>query len=565
MRALRRFSLERTQWTLTAFIGQRCAAEMLPATWVERITQAQRTLAGFARRPQSPLDWAELVPRLLEELHFASARSLTSAEFQALSRWQLAVESCGSLGFDGRRISWKDFLSQLGRTLDETLFAPESRDAPIQIAGPAESAGLSADAVWFLEADEDDWPAGGTTHPLLPMEIQRDAGMPHATPQLDWELARSITNRLLGSSREVHFSYAKQNAAVEARPSRLIVQIAGEAKEITPDLATPAGEGTLTVAFQDFSQIPFLPGKVAGGAAVLTAQSQCPFKAFATARLAAQRWEPAEAGLIASQRGLLLHSVLHSVWAGPPDGIRSHAELLSLSDRKAFVAGHVQRALARELRPHQRELMPRRYLELEELRLTGLVVEWLSYEAARVEFHVAETEVKRAVHIEGLTLDLRLDRIDLLSDGSELVVDYKSGNVSPSCWDTPRPDDVQLPLYAGFALDHERLGGLVIAKVRAGSLTFAGRVRSATATLLPGLKGVNSLVKNPLTDEQLSAWHDCIKQLARDFVAGRAEVDPREYPKTCERCGLQTLCRIQEHQAQLEAEDDLEDEGADDE
>ncbi len=566
MRALRRFSLERTQWTLAAFIGQRCAADLLPASWVERIIQARRTLAEIGRRPQSPLDWAELVPRLLEEFQFAGSRPLTSAEFQALHRWELAIENCASLGFDGRRISWKDFLSQLGRTLDATLFAPESHDAPIQIAGPAESAGLSADAVWFLGADEDAWPAKGTTHPLLPADIQRDSGMPHATPQLDWELARSVTNRLLTSAREIHFSYAKQNETAETRPSRLIVQIAGQPKELTPDLVAPASEGPLTVTFQDFSRIPFSQGKVSGGAAVLTAQSQCPFKAFATARLAAQSWEPAEAGLTASQRGLLLHSVLHAVWAGPPDGIRSHAELLSLGDRNAFVAGHVQRALARELRPHQRELMPRRYLELEELRLTDLVTEWLNYEAARVEFQVAETEVKRTVHIEGLTLDLRLDRVDRLNDGSELVVDYKSGNVSPSCWDTPRPDDVQLPLYAGFALEKdEALGGLVFAKLRAGDLAFSGRVRNAAATLVPSLKGVNPLVKNPLTDEQLSEWRDCIEQLARDFVAGHAEVDPREYPKTCERCGLQTLCRIQEQRAQLEADDDLEDEGTDDE
>jgi probable DNA repair protein len=566
MRALRRFGLERTQWTLAAFIGQRCAAELLPALWIERITQAQRTLADFARRPQSPLEWAELVPRLMEVLHFASARPLTSAEFQALDHWRLAIENCGSLGFDGRRISWKDFLSQLGRALDETLFVPESHDAPIQIAGPAESAGLRADAVWFLGADEDSWPPTSTTHPLLPAEIQRDAGMPHATPQLDWELARSITNRLLGSTREIHFSFAKQNETAEARPSRLIIQIAGNAEKLTPNLVAPAGEGPLSVEFQDFSRIPFPPGKVAGGAAVLTAQTQCPFKAFATARLATERWEPAEAGLTASQRGLLLHSVLHSVWAGPPHGIRSYAELLSLVDRKAFVADHVYRALARELRPHQRELMPSRYLELEELRLTSLVTEWLRYEAARVEFQVVETEVKRTVHIDGLTLNLRLDRIDRLSDGSELVVDYKSGNVSPSCWDTPRPDDIQLPLYAGFALNKdEALGGLVFAKVRAGDQAFSGRVRIAATTLFPSLKSVNSLVKNPLTDEQLSAWHDCIEQLAHDFVSGRAEVDPREYPKTCERCGLQTLCRIQEQQAQLEVEDDSEDEGADDE
>ena len=580
MRALRRSSLERTHWILAAFLSQRCASELLPTPSVERISAAQHLLADFARRPQSPLVWAELVPRLLDDLHFTAARSLSSAEYQAVRRWQQTVESCGSLGFDGRRISWEDFLSQLGRSLDETLFAPESRNAPIQIAGPAESAGLTADAVWFLGADEDAWPAGGSTHPLLPIEVQRETKMPHATPLLDWELAETITNRLLTASAQAHFSYAKQNEAAEARPSRLIVQLAGEAQELTPDLKTPSSLDPLTVPFQDRSSIPFPLGKVAGGADVLTAQSQCPFKAFATARLAAQGWESAEAGLTPLQRGNLLHAVLHAVWAGAPgdrssspgwraeapEGIRTHAELLSQTGREAFVAGHVQRALARELRPHQRELMPRRYLELEEQRLTELVTKWLEYEATRVTFEVADTEVKRTIYIDGLTLDLRLDRIDRLNDGSLLVIDYKSGAVSPNSWDLPRPEDVQLPLYAGFALSrNEVLGGLVFARVRAGDQDFVGQVYEPAATLFDNLKGTSSLIKNKLTNEQLDDWRICIEQLARDFLGGRAEVDPREYPKTCERCGLQTLCRILEHEEPPEEEDEQESEEADDE
>jgi probable DNA repair protein len=533
---------------------------------VDHIKKAQRRLAELARRPQTPLDWAELVPQLLDELRFACSHKLSSAEYQALRRWHQAVESCGSLGFDGRRMSWRDFLSLLGRALDETLFAPESRDASIQIAGPAESAGLSADAIWFLGAEEDAWPAGGTTHPLLPPEIQREAGMPHSTPQLDWELARSITNRLLASAPEVHFSFARQNEAVEARPSRLIVQITGEAKEIAPDWAAPPSLEPLSVPFEDFSRIPFPPGKVKGGASVLTAQSQCPFKAFATARLGAQSWEPAEAGLTAAQRGSLLHAVLHAVWAGPPGGIRSLTGLHSLNDREAFVAGHVQRVFAQELPPYLRERMPRRYLELEEQRLTRLVTGWLEYEATRIDFVVDETEVRRTVHLDGLTLDLRLDRIDRLSDGSLLVIDYKSGNVSPNAWELPRPDDVQLPLYAGFGLkEEEALGGLVFARVRAGDQGFAGQLFDPAATLFAGLKGTNSLVKNKLSLEQLLGWRDCIEQLARDFIAGDAEVNPREYPRTCERCGLQTLCRIQEQQAQPDYEDDSEGEEADNE
>ena len=501
MRKLRSHNRQQPYWTLVAFIHQP-PDNLLPAAWVNRMTEAQRHLA--------------------------------------------------------------EFLSVLARALDETLFAPESSDAPIQIAGPAESAGLAADAVWFLGTDEDAWPARGSTHPLLPPEVQREASMPHATPQLDWDLAQTITARLLASAPELCFSFSKQIEGVETRPSRLVAQLAGPPQPLPPELVALPIPAPLTVSFEDASRIPFPGGTVHGGSSVLTAQSQCPFKAFAIARLAAQSWEPAQACLTASQRGILLHAVLHAVWAGSPDGIRSLDELQNLKDRRSFVSTHVHRVFRDELHPELRERLPRRYLELEEQRLIRLVTEWLDYEAARLPFTVAETEAKRTVTLAGLTFDLRLDRIDRLNDNSLLVLDYKTGDVSPKSWDLPRPDDVQLPLYAGFALDGVP-GGLVFAKMRAGDLAFAGRVSDAKATLLPNLSGGKALVKNRLTPELLSNWKEHIEQLARDFLAGRAEVDPREYPRTCERCGLQTLCRIQEHQAQLEFEDDSENEEAADE
>ena len=567
MRALRNCNLERIHWALEAFIIQRPATDLLPAPWCERMRQARALLAAKSARQQSPLDWAGLVPQLLQATGWPGSRPLQSAERQAFDRWQQALDASASLGFDGRRIPWQEFLSALGRTANETLFAPESEDAPIQIAGPAESAGLTADAVWFLGASEDAWPAGGATHPLLPPEIQRDAGMPHATPQLDWELAHAITTRLLASASEVRFSYPQQTDTSEARPSRLIAKLAGTPHEVPPELRPPSAQKPTTVAFPDFSQAPFPPGKASGGASVLTTQSQCPFKAFATARLGAKDWEPAQAGLTAAQRGQLLHAVLHAVWAGPPDGIRSHRELLDRSGRESFVAGHVARALREQIPASLRERMPRRYLQLERQRLVRLVTAWLDYEATRIEFEVASTEAGASVTIAGLTLNLRLDRIDRLNDNSLLVIDYKSGNVGPKAWDLPRPDDVQLPLYAGFAVNREEemLSGLVFAKVRPGDLAFAGYVGDAAATLLPGLSPTSSLRRNPFTAEQLLDWQDCIRQLARDFVAGRAEVNPREYPKTCERCGLQALCRIQENPASLDADDEADDGEAADE
>jgi probable DNA repair protein len=561
MRALRGRGLERPQWTLNAFLSQPANAS-LPPTWVACLNETQRRLAEHSPLDRSPLDWAELVPQLLQAAGWPGARPLSSAEFQTLRRWQQCVESCASLGFDGRRISWSKFLSILARALDETLFSPESRDAPIQIAGPAESAGLTADAIWFMGATEDAWPSSGATHPLLPPEIQRASAMPHATSQLDWELSQSITTRLLSSAPEICFSFARQNEEAESRPSRLIALIAAAPQPLPAELSAPDAQVPLTVFTEDFVPPPFPPGPVQGGSRVLTFQSQCPFKAFATSRLAAEGWLPAEAGLTAAQRAQLLHAVLHSVWAGPPFGISTLADLRALADRSGFLARHVSRAMQQVLRVAVRERMPRRYLELEELRLVRLVSEWLDYETTRLNFEVIETESRRTIHVAGLTFDLRLDRIDRLNDGTLLVIDYKTGQVSTKSWEPPRPDDVQLPLYSGFALaPDEELGGLAFAKVRRGDQIFTGHVLDARATLFPMLNGTSSLVKNILTVEQLIDWKLQIEALANDFLGGRSIVDPREYPKTCEYCGLETLCRVQETRTTL----DDEDEEADDE
>ena len=553
MRALRRHNLQRTRWTLADFLRQSPGQTKLPVAWSARFSQAQHRLHEFALRSQTSLAWADFTPQLLELCGWPGARPLASSEFQALNRWQKCLDACASLGFDGRLIAWRHFLDSLDRAVDETLFAPESQDAPILVAGPAESAALTADAVWFLGACEDSWPMRGATNPLLPLAVLCEFGMPHASPQLDWDLAASITRRLVASAPQVRFSYARQSNGVDLRPSRLIVQLAGEPQPLPLELIAPPVASPLTVFFADASQIPFPPGNAPGGSSILSAQSQCPFKAFAVSRLAAQPWDPAQAGLTASERGQLLHEVLHSIWAGPPHGIRSHAELIAIPDLHSFVHDHVRRVVQSKMPARARQSMPSRYLELEAARLADLVAEWLRYESARIPFTVLDTELGAGASIAGLTLHLRLDRIDRLSDGSLLVIDYKTGDVKPKCWDLPRPDDVQLPLYADFALecDPGELGGLVFAKVRAGQAEFSGLLRDARKTLRGDLGKSTNLVKYPLASTQLSAWRGYIEKLANDFLTGRAHADPRIYPGTCDRCRLHSLCRIRERKEQI--------------
>ncbi|MFZ0305724.1 MAG: PD-(D/E)XK nuclease family protein, partial [Terracidiphilus sp.] len=98
-------------------------------------------------------------------------------------------------------------------------------------------------------------------------------------------------------------------------------------------------------------------------------------------------------------------------------------------------------------------------------------------------------------------------------------------------------------------------------KVRAGEFQFDGRVENAKTTLLPDLSANSGLVKKKLTEQNLEAWREYIEQMARDFVAGEAKVDPRDREKTCENCELQALCRVAEFDVAVEDEDDSGEEG----
>jgi ATP-dependent helicase/DNAse subunit B len=337
-------------------------------------------------------------------------------------------------------------------------------------------------------------------------------------------------------------------------------------------MTPPPPDDPIAVPFIDATSVRYSSSLLRGGASVLSWQSQCPFKAFASARLDAKDWDAAEIGLSAKQRGQLLHDVLHSIWSGPPRGIRSHSDLIGQTDLASFVRTHVRSVLKRKIPDAVRERMPAPYIDLEETRLVRLVAEWLEFESTRVSFTVAETESARAVTIAGLNMNLRLDRVDRLVDDSSLVIDYKTGNVDPKSWDPPRPDDLQLPLYKVFGLvplqpslfdsyGGPASGGLVFARIRPGDTCFAGRVADPKKTINPDLTGNSALVRRKLTGLDETTWKEYIDQLAMEFIHGRAPVNPRDYPKTCERCGLQSVCRIQdpENRARIEDEQNAED------
>jgi RecB family exonuclease len=287
--------------------------------------------------------------------------------------------------------------------------------------------------------------------------------------------------------------------------------------------------------------------RVRGGAGVIEAQSECPFRAVAKHRLRVEPWERAPAGLAPWERGQLLHAALAAFWRD----LGSHAALTALTCEEVDerIARAVDEAIAKLDAPRARALPPLvRASEPE--RLARLIREWIdACENPRPPFTVRAVETKTDLAVGGFTLALRIDRIDALDDGGAAIVDYKSGEVAKLArWFDPRPRATQLALYAlalRAAEPDTPLRAVAFGSVAPGEIRACGLAADASAW--PALTAVENLP--PAAPHDWTAlgawWNDAIGALARAFAAGEAAVDPRD-ADVCGRCGLQPLCRVDE-------------------
>jgi hypothetical protein len=275
-------------------------------------------------------------------------------------------------------------------------------------------------------------------------------------------------------------------------------------------------------------------GPTRGGVSVFTDQTACPFRGFARHRLGARAIEDPVPGLGARQRGELVHRTLQEFWSSVP----SHEALLGLSDSvlRARALTAVDHAIGSM---RGRVDAGRRFWDLEHERLVDLLLESLRMERDRPPFDVIATERSQVLHCGELELEARIDRIDRLEDGGEVMIDYKTGNAARGDWSTPRPDGPQLPLYA-----LNRAGAAVV------GIAYA-RVRKGDCAYIDEPEGILS---GPGADdgsdgawrERLSRWQQEMDRIAEEVHAGYAVVDPKRGPATCRRCRLQVLCRIHE-------------------
>ena len=504
---------------------------------VEGCPELRRRLeAVFALKPasHSPGDWARHFTAVLGAAGFAGQRVPDSAEFQARAKFHELLAEFAKLGGIVARYTAEEALVRLRRLCAETLFQPATPQAPVQVLGLLESAGLEFDALWVSGLTDDAWPLQARPNPFLPIALQKKAGIPEASAESSLALDQRFTEGWASAAGEVVFSWPRKDGERELVASPLL----GACPERSPQI--PAYPRLRDLSFarreideqQDETAPPVPQKEVHGGTRVLADQAACPFRAFARWRLHAVALEAPGPGPDARARGQLLHAFMASMWR----------ELKS----SAALAGELKPAIGRAARDAVKGLsLDDRFGGLEIARLEKLAAEWLEVERKRDAFDIAFTEQRRQLSIGGLTLTGRVDRMDRLADGTHALIDYKTGSrVTPNDWSGARPDDPQLPLYAVTA--EENVSAVAFAKVRAGDMKFSGFCAHKGA--IPGAKAALDW------PALVAGWKIELENLAREFAAGRAPVDPKRGLNTCRHCDLQTLCRVHERISAL-AED----------
>jgi ATP-dependent helicase/nuclease subunit B len=534
------------QWMIKAIAGSRRKSQLAGLLHrLQTMHAASNPLTKQTQRPHS--EWAEAMRELLSSAGWGAGTGEDSIEFQARRKWESVLDELSTLDFDGHRVAFAQALDAVSRIAQQTMFAPESREAPIQIMGPLEAAGSTFDAIWFMRSGDLSWPLPRRANPLLPWPLQRDLQMPGTDAQWDANQSQHMTERIAASAPIIVFSHATESAEGRQRQSSAMNALALEPvaiDEIAIEEAVPLFVSTEKI--EDRSILPPLPDHVIhGGAEILQLQAACGFRAFAEKRLWSTELRTTEMGLDAAERGTIVHRVLEAFW----NDVKTQNALKAMqrSERETLLNHCITTALEKSERLSE-TTWDAAYLDMQRERLRSLLGPWLELELARPPFEVKLSEkALEGVQIGPLRLNVRVDRVDIGESG-DIIIDYKTGAAKPSEWLSARPQAPQLPLYAVLS-EAEQLEAVAFGHIRAGKdMGLQGFATSADA-------GIRVPRQHPANLEaQVAEWRQVLTSLAEDFYHGDIRIRPKSFPSTCTYCAQRLLCRIDP--ASFDQEDD---------
>src|SRR5437879_10113539 len=119
-------------------------------------------------------------------------------------------------------------VATIKRLCAETLFQPETPDAPIQIHGVIESQQQRYDCLWVSGLTDETWPRDARPNPFIPIALQKKAGIPQASAEASLAYDRRITDEWKAAAAEVVFSHPTKDEDRDLAPSPLVFDVEGK-------------------------------------------------------------------------------------------------------------------------------------------------------------------------------------------------------------------------------------------------------------------------------------------------------------------------------------------------
>lgn len=502
--------------------------------------------------PQLPSIWVETFIQLLKQVNWGQTRPLSSHEFQTRQAWDDLLVNFSSLDSLTGKITAHQAVQQLQQLARNQMFMPEATgDVHIQLLGMLENLEQPIDAIWVMGMNDHVWPPATDLNPLLPATLQRQLQTPGATPDAQAAFARKIHARLCKSAHEVLFSWSEHDGDRALRVSPLLAEVKTvEWHALAPTLAEAmAVPQRMQLLHDHMAPAVHADETIKGGSQLMAAQAVCPAWAYYQYRLGARALEEPTEGLDSMTRGNLVHAVLQHFWIDCKS-----SEALTQLDTDSLNQ-RVNAAIAQAFNSLNHAL-PAQLLQLEHQRLFALVQAWLGYEMQRERFEVIACEAQYPIHIHGLDIMCRIDRIDAIDDGKLVIIDYKTGAADPktSGWADARVKEPQLPLYASVALKDKEVVAVLFAKIHAEGSKFFG---VSDAEGIPDIKPMAQARSNSALKQfselptLIEHWQNSLTQLADEIVSGVASVQ-FEDENALMYCDVKPLLRLPERALQFE-------------
>jgi probable DNA repair protein len=472
--------------------------------WLERVRQFGALRDGLPGRAR-PSVWIELMHKALRLFNWPGEGTLSSDDFQLLNRWRELLNDFARLDLVSPAITASVAVSRLESMAKETIHQPDQSGASVELLAPLEAAGMEFDCIWVAGATSTTWPPVRRPLALVSRQLQQDYGMPDADPTEALASSEHLLKRLAGSAPEWVCSFALNENDTEQVASGMLAQfeLCAQGAPVDPGWFAQSLTGDEQTTIEASDSVPEVrPNEtIFGGAMSIQWQLDEPFRAFAHARLGIRPLPEFVRGLAASFRGNLLHDALFRLYAGLTEGV----ELRDCSDEDLHdrVTAAAKETFGRHFRPASPVL--RALLALERDRAVRLLHEVARFDIeSRGSFTVRGVEENIQATIAGLNLRLRIDRIDRLSTGELVILDYKTGARRRLLDRDGVPREIQLIVYACALPEPIADIGLFNVDSRAVGIDGAGR------NLSPDLDW----------DAELGRWREMVREAARSLMQG---------------------------------------------